>query len=78
MGKGKFLQLPIWITQRGLSALGFQTGPFAACEANFVLEIFHFHIGEPILITLESQFWEREIALCVHHIRNVKLIFTKP
>merc|ERR1739840_59402 len=26
MGKGKFLQLPIWMRQRGFSAWGFQTG----------------------------------------------------
>ena len=31
MGKGKFLQLPIWMRQRGFSALGIQTGPLAAC-----------------------------------------------
>ena len=57
MGKGKISQLPIWITQRGLSALGIQTGSFAACEANFVLgnfQLFHFHTGEPILITPEA------------------------
>ena len=29
-GKGKFLQLPIWMRQRGFSAWGIQTGPFAA------------------------------------------------
>ena len=29
-GKGEFSQLPIWMTQRGLSAWGIQTGPFAA------------------------------------------------
>ena len=29
-GKGKFLQLPIWMRQRGFSAWGIQTGPLAA------------------------------------------------
>ena len=30
MGKGKFLQLPIWIRLRSFSAWGIQTGPLAA------------------------------------------------
>ena len=30
MGKGKFLQLPIWIRLRGFSAWAIQTGPLAA------------------------------------------------
>ena len=30
MGKGKFLQLPNWMKQRGFSACGIQTGPLAA------------------------------------------------
>ena len=36
---------------------GIQTGPFAALEATFVLKnftLFHFHTGEPILITPEG------------------------
>ena len=37
--KGEFSQLlPIWIRLRGFSAWGIQTGPFAACWANFVLK----------------------------------------
>ena len=30
MGVGRISHLPIWMTQRGLSAWGIQTGPFAA------------------------------------------------
>ena len=50
--------------QRGLSAWGIQIGSFAAGWAPFVLEIFHlfhFHTGRPILITPESQWWEKGI-----------------
>ena len=62
IGKGKFSQLPIWMRQRGFSAWGIQTGPFAAHEATFVLEIFqlfHFYTGRPILITPEGQYREK-------------------
>ena len=38
--KGKFSQLPILRRQRGFSAWGIQTGPFAALWANFVLKCF--------------------------------------
>ena len=44
------------IRQRGFSAWGIQTGPFAASEANFVpqiFQLFHFHTARLILITLE-------------------------
>ena len=40
------------------NAWGIQTGPFAAYSAHFVLKlflIFHFHTGEPFLITPEGQ-----------------------
>ena len=40
--------------QWGFGALGIQTGPFAAYSAPLDLEnfhLFHFHSGEPILIT---------------------------
>ena len=50
--------------QRVFSALGIQTGPFAATGAPFVLEIFttfHLHTGEPILITPEGQLSEKGI-----------------
>ena len=50
--------------QRVFSALGIQTGPFATSGAPFVLEIFilfHFHTGEPILITPEGQLSEKGI-----------------
>ena len=49
--------LPIRVRHRIFSAWGIQTGPFAALEAHFVLKIvhlFHFHTGEPILITPEG------------------------
>ena len=53
-----FIQLQNWMRQRGFSAWGIQTGPFAACWAPFVLKIvqlFHFHTGESNLIAPESQ-----------------------
>ena len=40
--------------QRGFSAWGIQTGPFAALSAHFVqkdLHLLDFHTGRPILIT---------------------------
>ena len=63
MGKGKFLQLPIWMRLRGFSAWGIQTGQLAALWAPFVLkffQLFHFHTGEPILITPEANNGKRE------------------
>ena len=54
MEKREFIQLQNWMRHRGFSAWGIQTGTFAALWANFVLEvlqIFHFHTEEPILIT---------------------------
>ena len=63
-GKGEFIQLQYWIRQGVFIAWGIQTGPFAAHSAHFVLEIFqlfHFHTGEPILITPEGQQWKRGI-----------------
>ena len=63
MGKGKFLQLPIWMRQRGFSAWGIQIGPFAALEANFVLKFFQlltFILGSPFLLPQRANFgsWE--------------------
>ena len=55
--KGEFFQLQIWMRQRGFSALGIQTGPFAALWAHFDpkdFQLFHFHTGRPILITPEG------------------------
>ena len=43
--------------------LGIQTVPFAGLRVKFILkcsQIFHFHTGEPILITPEGQFWGKE------------------
>merc|ERR1739836_54140 len=48
MGVGRISPFPIWMRQRGLSAWGIQTGPFAALSAHFVLENFQllpFHTG---------------------------------
>ena len=53
-GKGPFCKLQNRMRQRGLSAWGIQTGPFASLKANFVLTIFHllhFHSEGPFLIT---------------------------
>ena len=58
MEKREFSQLQNWIRERGFSALGIQTGPFAALSAHFVQKDFHlldFHTGRPILITPEGQ-----------------------
>ena len=52
--KREFIQLQNWRIQRGLSAWGFQTGPFAAFGVHIVLQIFHlydFDTGRPFLIT---------------------------
>ena len=56
--KREFSQLQNWMRQRGFSAWGIQTGPFAAPWATFVLKIFqlfHFHTGQPFLITPGGQ-----------------------
>ena len=56
-GKMELPQVQNWMRQSVLSAWGIQAGPFAACWAPFVLlifQIFHFHTGEPILITPEG------------------------
>ena len=50
--------------QRGLGAWGIQTGPFAALCTSHILKLyhlFHLHTGRPILITPESQYWEKGI-----------------
>ena len=52
------------MAQRGLSAWGIQTGPFAALLAHFGPEdfkLFHFHSGRAILITPEGYFGEKGI-----------------
>ena len=64
MEKWEFIQLQNWMRQRGLSAWCIQTGPFAAFSAHFVLEdfqLFHLHTGRTILITPESQSWEKGV-----------------
>ena len=56
-GKREFTQLQNWMRQMGFSAWGIQTRPIAATKALFVPEdfqLFHFHIGRPILITPEG------------------------
>ena len=56
-GKRGFIQLQNWMRQRGFSAWGIQTGPFAAHWAHFVpkdFQLFHLHTGRPILITPED------------------------
>ena len=56
-GKREFFQPQIRMRQRDSSAWNFQTGPFAACWATFVVEKFqlcHLHTGRPILITPEG------------------------
>ena len=40
--KGKFSQSQKWTRQRGLSAWGIQIGPVAACQANFIFQIYNF------------------------------------
>ena len=57
-GKREFFQLQNWKRQGVLSAWGIQTGPIASLWANSVQifsQLFHFHTGEPFLITLEDQ-----------------------
>ena len=57
MGKGEFIQLQKRMRQEVLGALGIQTRPLAVPEAYFVsaiFQLFHFHTGEPILITPEG------------------------
>ena len=52
-----FCQLQKWMKQRDLGALGIQIGSLAASWATFVpgiFQLFHFHTGEPILITPEG------------------------
>ena len=54
--KGEFSQLQKRMVRGGFCAWGIQTGPFAACWANFVLkffQFFHFYPGRPIIITPE-------------------------
>ena len=55
--KREFSQLQKWTRQRGLSAWGIQSGPFAACWVNFVSKNFQFFTPlywRPILITPEG------------------------
>ena len=57
-GKREFSQPQKRMRQRIFSTWGIQTGPLAACWAPFVQiisQLFHFHTGEPILITPEGQ-----------------------
>ena len=57
-GKREFSKLQKRMTQWVFSARAIQTGPFAACWAPFILiifQLFHFHTGEPILITPDGQ-----------------------
>ena len=56
-GKREFFQLQNWMRQRGFSAWGIQTGPFAALCTSHILKLyhlFHLHTGGPILITPEG------------------------
>ena len=60
--KGEFCKLQIWMKQRNFSACSIQTGPLAVFWVYFVQifsHLFHFHTGEPILITPEGQLSER-------------------
>ena len=62
MGKGKFLQLPIWMRQGAFSAWGIQIGSFASLKPNFVLPTFknfHFHSGRPFLFTPDGLYLEK-------------------
>ena len=55
--KREFSQLQKWTRQRGVSAWGIQTGPFAAICTNYIspiFELFHFYTVRPILITPEG------------------------
>ena len=57
-GNCEFFRPQNWTRQRVFSAWDIQTGPFASLKATFVpknLQLFHFHTGEPILITPEGQ-----------------------
>ena len=57
-GKREFSQLQNWVRQGVFIAWGIRAGPFAAHSAPFVLKLshlFHFHTGEPFLITPEVQ-----------------------
>ena len=61
--KREFSQLQKWTRQRGLSAWGIQTGPFAAWWANFVLKFFqflHFHTGGQFLLPQRVEDWKWE------------------
>ena len=39
-----------WMRQRGFYAWGIETGPFAACSADFVTKNFHLFTMPPIII----------------------------
>ena len=59
-GERKFTQLQNWVRQMDFNAWGIQTGPFAAHSAYLIMNffhLFHFHTGEPFLITPEGQYW---------------------
>ena len=52
-----------WMRHRGFCTWGIQTGPFAACWANFVpkiFKLFDFHTGSPIIYYPRER-WERGI-----------------
>ena len=56
MGKVEFTQLQNWVTQRDFNAWAIKTGAFAAYSVPLILKnfhFFHFHTGEPFLITPE-------------------------
>ena len=56
--KRELSQLQKWTRPWAFSALGIHTGPFVVLQHNFVFtifQLFHFHTGEPILNTPESQ-----------------------
>ena len=56
--KREFSQHQNWMRQMVFSAWDIQTGPFAVLSAHFILRlfhVFHFHTGEPFLITPEGQ-----------------------
>ena len=61
--KREISQLQKWMRQRGFSAWGIQTGPFAACRANFVLKFFQlltFILGSPFLLPQRANYEKGE------------------
>ena len=61
--KREFFQLQLWMRHMGFSALGIQTGPLSALEANFssqIFQLFTFILGSPFLLPQRANNEKRE------------------